>query len=355
MYSSAPSESIGILQPPFDKDEDDTDIYFDDFGDSESKGKLPVPKSPDELLFSDEHRLKYDLGILWDKETLGIYAHELHHDDEAALSSFKDGVKKCPETGQYIVRLPFNVKKSMLTSNFKMCYARARQHQANMIRKPHKNPQYKDQFIKALNILINENYIEVVDINKQVIGPIVYLPYKGVVRDNHPTTKCRIVMDASAKANINSISLNQALYTGPNKIADIVMCLLRFMLGKYACISDIKQAFLRIWICLQDRDALRFLIPEDISDLDSKMICYRYTSLVFGSVASPFLLAAVLEKHILDNCANNMVRKALLNNTYVDNISFSNNYEINRVNFLAESTTIMESGSFQLTTMVKQQ
>ncbi|CAL4136430.1 unnamed protein product, partial [Meganyctiphanes norvegica] len=90
MYSSAPSESIGILQPPFDEDEDDTDIYFDDFGDSESKGKLPVPKGPDELLFSDEHRLKYDLGILWDKETLGIYAHELHHDDEAALSSFKD-------------------------------------------------------------------------------------------------------------------------------------------------------------------------------------------------------------------------------------------------------------------------
>ncbi|CAL4111015.1 unnamed protein product, partial [Meganyctiphanes norvegica] len=151
-----------------------------------------------------------------------------------------------------------------------------------------------------------------------------------------------------AKANINSISLNQALYTGPNKIADIVMCLLRFMLGKYACISDIKQAFLRIWICLQDRDALRFLIPEDISDLNSKMICYRYTSLVFGSVASPFLLAAVLEKHILDNCTNNMVRKALLNNTYVDNISFSNNYEINMVDFLAESTKIMESGSFQL-------
>ena len=66
MYGSAPSESIGILQPPFDEDEGDTDIYFVDFGDSESKGKLPVPKGPGELLFSDEHRLKYDLGILWD-------------------------------------------------------------------------------------------------------------------------------------------------------------------------------------------------------------------------------------------------------------------------------------------------
>ena len=109
--------------------------------------------------------------------------------------------------------------------------------------------------------------------NEVVKGPIVYLPYRGVVRPHHQTTKCRIVMDASAKANINAISLNQALYTGPNKIADITICLLRFMMGRYACIADIKQAFLRIWIYLQDRDALRFFIPEDISDLNSRMIC----------------------------------------------------------------------------------
>ena len=262
-------ESRGALQPP--GGEDDTEIYELNFVDSESIGNLPVPRVPDEFLFSEDHKLKHDLEILWDKETLGIYAHELHHNDEAALSSFKKGVKKCPDTGQYIVRLPFNAKKSMLTSNFKMCFARARQHQANMIRKPH----YREQFLVALNTLIEENYIETVDINKEVVGPVVYLPYKGVVRDNHQTTKCRIVMDASAKANINSISLNQALYTGPNKIADIVMCLLRFMLGRFACISDIKQAFLRIWIYSQDRDALRFLIPEDITNLNSKMIYYR--------------------------------------------------------------------------------
>ena len=70
--------------------------------------------------------------------------------------------------------------------------------------------------------------------------------------------------------------------------------------------------------------------------------------MVFGSVASPFLLAAVLEKHITDNCNNNMVKNALLNNTYVDNISFSNDYEDNMCNFFNESTKVMESGSFQL-------
>ncbi|CAL4222246.1 unnamed protein product, partial [Meganyctiphanes norvegica] len=319
-------------------------IYYSDFEELNSLDKLPVPKCPDELLFSSEHKLRHELGILWDKETLGIYSHELHHNDEVAMNLFKESVKKCPITGQYIVKLPFNDKKPLLVNNIRMCFARARQHQAAMLDKH----LYRNQFEKALDMLLKENYIEKVNMNEQVKGPIVYLPYKGVVRDNHPTTKCRIVMDASAKPNINAISLNQALYTGPNKIADIVMCLLRFMVGKYACISDIKQAFLRIWISLHDRDALRFLVPDDIFDMHSKMICYRYTSLVFGSVASPFLLAAVLEKHITDNCNNNMVKNALLNNTYVDNISFSNDCEDNMCDFFIESTKVMESGSFQL-------
>ena len=49
-------------------------------------------------------------------------------------------------------------------------------------------------------------------------------------------------------------------------------------------------------------------------------MCFRYTSVMFGTVASPFLLAAVLEKHILDFSTNDFVKKALLNNMYVDNI-----------------------------------
>ena len=59
---------------------------------STAERMLPVPLNSDES-FTKEHDLKYELGIFWDKETLGIYSHELHHNDEAALRSFKDGVK----------------------------------------------------------------------------------------------------------------------------------------------------------------------------------------------------------------------------------------------------------------------
>ena len=307
---------------------------------------MPVIDTPDkqEYLFSEDHKLKNDLSIIWDKETMGIYDHELHMHDEATIKSFKDTVRLDPETGQYEVGLPFNNRKHLLKDNFRQAFARSRREQNNMI----SDEEYRNLFSEALETLKTHSYIEQVDMNQPVAGPIVYLPYRGIIRKDHSSTKCRIVMDASAKPSINDFSLNQALYTGPNKIADLAQCLLRFMLGKYACIADIKQVFLRIWIRCIDRDAQRFLVPEDMLDPNSKMLCFRYTYVMFGSVASPYLLAAVLEKHILDTCKNDLVKNALLTNTYVDNVSFAADLEHVIDSFFTESINDMDQGSFEL-------
>ena len=296
-----------------------------------------------EYLFAADHKLKYDLGILWDKETLGVYDHELHINDEAALTCFKDSVQKDPTTGQYEVGLPFNDRKWFITDNFRMAYARARSEQRKMI----EDEIYLTLFLDQFNTLQINNYIEQVDMLEEVPGPITYLPYRGIRKDNS-TTKLRIVMDASAKSSINHVSLNDALYTGPNKVADLAQCLINFTIGSYACVSDIRQAFLRIWIKLSDRDVQRFLVPENLKDINSKMLCYRYTSVMFGTVASPFLLAAVLEKHILDFKTKEFVKNALMENKYVDNISFASDNPENLLLFYKESNKLMKEGGFEL-------
>ena len=52
-------------------------------------------------------------------------------------------------------------------------------------------------------------------------------------------------MDASSMPTASDLSLNQALYQGPNMILNLAILLIRFMKGKYATIADLEKAFLR--------------------------------------------------------------------------------------------------------------
>ena len=116
------------------------------------------------------------------------------------------------------------------------------------------------------------------------------MPFRAIIKEESNTTKVRLVMDASSKQSASHISLNQALYQGPNLIVDLAHILLRFMIGKYATIADLEKAFLRIIIANCDRDALRFFWPADTTDLNSKLIAFRFKAVMFGSAASPFQL-----------------------------------------------------------------
>ena len=298
----------------------------------------------EEVFFQEQHKLRHSLEIMWDKETLGVYQHELHNNDKAALESFKSTVKKDPLSGQYEVGLPFNERKKDLKDNFYQAKARAVKEQEKML----SDKEYATLFRDNFNTLLENRYVERVNMNEKVEGPIVYLPYRGILKRDSKTTKLRIVMDASAKPSRNDFSLNQCLYQGPNKVVDLAQCLIRFMLGKYGCIADIEKVFLRIWIRKQDRDVQRFLVPSNPADPNSELICYRYTSVMFGSICSPFLLAAVLEKHILDTCKDEEVKLGLTSSTYIDNISYASENENKVINFFETSKGTLMEGGFKL-------
>ena len=78
-------------------------------------------------------------------------------------------------------------------------------------------------------------------------GTVHYLPHQAVIKKDREATKLRIVFDAASKTK-NDLSLNGSLLTCP--------CLLpllndiRFRIGKYGLVADIKQAFLQI--CLNE-------------------------------------------------------------------------------------------------------
>lgn len=122
-----------------------------------------------------------------------------------------------------------------------------------------------------------------------------YMPHHPVVRLDKETTKLRIVFDASSHSP-TSPSLNDHLYKGVMNW-DLINLLLRFRLGQHALIADVEKAFLRIKVQPEDRDAFRFWWFDDHGQICSR----RFTSVPFGTSASPFLLFAAFYHLFLSN------------------------------------------------------
>ena len=129
------------------------------------------------------------------------------------------------------------------------------------------------------------------------------------------TTKVRPVLNCSLKIG-NSPSLNEACFGGINLLKDLFSLLIKSRKDKFLVISDIKQAFLMVFLNKEsDRDRFRILWY----DTDGKLIAYRYRTIVFGQIASPFILNYVLDYH-LKNYAEDECTLILRNNIYVDNL-----------------------------------
>lgn len=125
-----------------------------------------------------------------------------------------------------------------------------------------------------------------------------YIPHLAVIRKEASTTKLRVVYDASAKSGKESAPLNDCLHKGPSLTPLLFDILLRFREKRVALIGDILKAFLNIEVDKEDRDFLRFLWLDGVSDPSSEIVVYRFCRVVFGLNASPFLLNATLRHHM---------------------------------------------------------
>ena len=73
---------------------------------------------------------------------------------------------------------------------------------------------------------------------------------------------------------------------------------MRFRSYPVAITADIEKAFLMVSIAEEDRDALRFLWTENLTDPDPEVKSFRFTRVVFGVSSSPFLLNATIDYHL---------------------------------------------------------
>ncbi|XP_070546929.1 uncharacterized protein [Ptychodera flava] len=196
------------------------------------------------------------------------------------------------------------------------------------------------------NILIDQqsrDFIEEVDDDDKANGH--YLPHRSVKKDS-TTTPIRVVYDCSCRQS-DSPSLNDCLQTGPPLLNDLSSILLRFRVHDIALSSDIEKAFLNVRLDENDRKFTKFLWLSDPSDPESPFKVYRFKTVLFGAVCSPFILNAVVKTHLESN-NNTPIAADLKDNIYVDNVISGVNNTTEATKYYTDANSLMKSAGFNL-------
>lgn len=233
---------------------------------------------------------------------------------------------------RYVVKLPFKENHyKKLPSNFSVAFNRLASWEAKHKRKNDKTEYFKFcEIMKEqldLGILEKVHPLGTIDevrstLNKNpkaydkiAVTPgskvVHYIPWFGVYKAS--SGKLRIVYDAAAKLCKGAYSLNDTLETGDDLMNSLYHILLKFRKKRFAGKADIKKAFLQVGIAVEHRDALRLLWV-----IDGQVWILRFARLPFGLTSSPFILAAVLKKHLESSDLDENLVHQILTAFYVD-------------------------------------
>ena len=113
--------------------------------------------------------------------------------------------------------------------------------------------------------------------------------------------------------------------------------------------ADVEKAFLMVSVCKEDRDALWFLWVEDVQKTSPVPVVMRFTHVVFGVSASPFLLNATINHH-LEKYLNRYpdLINTLLWSIYVDDVTYGADGESEAYQLYTLSKKVFAEGGFNL-------
>lgn len=275
-----------------------------------------------------------NLDRMFSVESLGIHEDSRDVDDDH-LRAFESEIEF--KDGKYQVSLPWNENISNVKSNFDISKAILDRVVENLTRQ-----NLYEKYDEVFKQQLEDNIIEEVTLDNK--EDHVFIPHRPVIKmESQVTTKVRPVLNCSLKVG-DSPSLNESSYPGINLLNDLLRLLIKIRSNSYLVISDIKQAFLMIKL-KNPSDRNKFTILW--RNKDGELKAYRYSSIVFGFVSSPFILLHVIKFH-LNKYQSDSINEILLNNFYVDNLFITGNDPDSLVDTYKETSRRMADGGFLL-------
>ncbi len=313
---------------------------------------LAVPKHrpPAAVKLRDEPPLEKLLREMLDLEYVGItepkFEKQLSAREEFAVNYLEKNLVYLDSQKRFQVKLPFDPDLPPLEDNFKAALKRLESLKLTLDHSSTKRELYS----AAMQKYFDNCHAEKVNSKDEKAAEIFYLPHHGVLKKTAEGkhTKIRIVFDCSAKDR-NGNSLNKTMMVGPVPDANLVQILTRFRSNKVAFGADVSECFLTVKVHPDDQNKFRFLWFDD----QGRATKYKFTSLIFGSAASPWIsstcLFKLLDKHSgKDKELVEKVKKSI----WVDDIVLSEPTVKEARKFIDDLVPIFSEASFKLAKFV---
>ncbi|XP_063913270.1 uncharacterized protein LOC135129931 [Zophobas morio] len=250
---------------------------------------------------------------------------------------FPEGLSRNAD-GRFIVKLPLiNDPPNISTSKdraLKLFY--------NLERRMHKNPQLLKQYSEFMDAYLSLEHMSEIP---KPDNSGYFLSHHPVYNESSPTTKLRVVFNASLKTS-NSKSINDNLLTGPNLQQDLFSILIRFRTHKIVITADVQKMYRQI-LLHDDHKKYQQIFWRHNTNEPVKV--YQLNTVTYGFASSSFLATRCLIE--LANQSKFQYPRAsdlIYNDFYVDDLITGADTIEQASQLLTEVNFILQSGCFQL-------
>ena len=173
--------------------------------------------------------------------------------------------------------LPFRNNRDQLECNYEPVVKRFKGLLSQFKRR---GPEFRDKYTEFMSGVISRGEAELVPESDSKSGEgCWYLPHHGVFHSK--TKKLRCVFDCSSQ--YKGLSINDALYQGPDLNNSLLGVLMRFRQKPVAVSCDIEKMYHRFRVTPAHRDYMRFLWLDQENNVQTYRMCVH----IFGARSSP--------------------------------------------------------------------
>ncbi|XP_066927415.1 uncharacterized protein [Clytia hemisphaerica] len=308
----------------------------------------PETVSMNRIVIEPEADLHHCVQRIWDQDFI---TNPSDRDEALSIEDKRCHEKLESETvladGKY--QVPMLWKKDVtLSNNRTVAEKRFHQLQNKLRREPNLRKLYDQSMTKYLEI----GYARKMTSEEAATAHprTWYLPHYGVFNPNKPG-KIRLVFDAAAK--FQGTSLNDALYTGPDLLNNMLGVLMRFRTHHFAFSADIEGMFNQVKVNQEDTQSLRFLWKEDIDSPDQPDT-YQMLVHIMGATCSPTCANYALKRCARDHLGDfdPSTIETILRSFYVDDLLKSTENIETGQQLIKEVIDITKLGGNRLTKFV---